>query len=56
MATGALFLHSASTQGLTAFKERNQTSTALHNRIPEEPSGPRCFLLAEHTLMKPLSA
>jgi len=30
-------LHSASAQGLGAFKERNQTTTALHNRIPEEP-------------------
>lgn len=38
VATETPLLHSASTQGLGAFKERNQTTTAPCNKIPEEPS------------------
>lgn len=44
-ATETHLLHSASAQGLGAFKERNQTTTALHNRILEDPSRPSCLLL-----------
>lgn len=52
VATETRLLHNASTQGVGAFQERNQTTTALCNRNPEQT---QVLSLVKHTFMEPLA-
>lgn len=52
VATETCLLHNASTRGVGAFQERNQTTTALCSRNPEQT---QVLSLAKHTFMEPLA-